>query len=67
MVYQPKEPTAATVAANQAAEALYAMDDWEDFYDVDRGFVVGIDQTRDENDEVVFDTADVATLHLATP
>ena len=59
MVYEPKEPTAATIEANRAAEALYAMDDREDFHDIDRGLIAAIDKTVNDAGQVVFDLHDV--------
>ncbi len=59
MVYTPKEPTRATVEANKAAEVRYALDDRDDFHDVDRGLIVEIDKTLNEAGEVVFDLQDV--------
>jgi hypothetical protein len=58
---KPKEPTTA-IAANNAAEALYAMDDRGDFEDINRGLVVEIDKTLTPDGEVVFDFAECTRL-----
>jgi hypothetical protein len=58
---RPKEPTTA-IAATNAAEALYAMDDRGDFEDINRGLVVEIDKTLTPDGEVVFDFAECTRL-----
>ena len=55
MAFQAKDPTQATIDANEAAQSKYAMDDRDDFHDVDRGFIVGIDRTLNDAGDVVFD------------
>lgn len=64
MGYEPKAATSATAGANKDATTRYAMDDREDFHDVDRGFIAPIPDGRTRNDagEVVYDGSDYAYL-----
>jgi alkyl sulfatase BDS1-like metallo-beta-lactamase superfamily hydrolase len=67
MTYQPKKPSAHTIAANTAAEAMYALDDVDDFADADRGLIVPVTKTVNQHDQVVFDLDDVGFISDDAP
>lgn len=57
MAQDPKPATSFTEQVNRQAVALYDMNDRQDFYDVDRGFIAGFEGDRLYNDdgELVYD------------
>ena len=57
MTYTPKPATDATAAINRDAVALYDMEDRQDFYDTDRGFITGFpdDKVLQEDGSVLYD------------
>ena len=60
MTYAPKDPTPATVSANQKAAGLYDLDNISDFGDADRNFIAGFPDGKvlGADGHVIFDTAD---------
>ena len=64
MSYRPKEATPVTAAVNKAAEALYPLDDRDDFVDARRNLIAPIPngQVISQAGEVIFDLADFEYL-----
>jgi alkyl sulfatase BDS1-like metallo-beta-lactamase superfamily hydrolase len=59
MAYEPKDPTAATIAANREAISRYPMADRRDYIDAERGFVAPLPEpVRGADGHVIFDPAD---------
>jgi alkyl sulfatase BDS1-like metallo-beta-lactamase superfamily hydrolase len=59
MAYEPKDPTAATIAANREAISRYPMADRRDYVDAERGFVAPLPEpVRGADGHVIFDPAD---------
>ncbi|MER5948472.1 alkyl sulfatase dimerization domain-containing protein [Streptomyces sp. NPDC001904] len=56
MAYEPKPASEHTTSVNRAAAGRYALDDRQDFADVDRGFMAAFEGVlRNDDGEVVFD------------
>jgi alkyl sulfatase BDS1-like metallo-beta-lactamase superfamily hydrolase len=59
MASEPKDPTAATIAANREAISRYPMADRRDYVDAERGFVAPLPEpVRGADGHVIFDPAD---------